>query len=60
MIGIELNTSCSNLIPLGMEQGIYINVTRQYVIRLLPPLIIEKSHIDFAIEKIVKIVNLVH
>lgn len=60
MIGIELNTPCSNLIPLGMEQGIYINVTRQYVIRLLPPLIIEKSHIDFAIEKIVKIVNLLH
>ena len=40
MIGIELNRPCADLVRLALEAGLLINVTRDKVVRLLPPLII--------------------
>lgn len=57
MIGIELKIPCVDLIAKALEHGLYINVTRQNTIRLLPPLIIEKPHIDFAVERLVTIIE---
>lgn len=57
MIGIELNTPCQELVAIALKNELFINVTRQYIIRLLPPLIIEKSEIDYALEKLVLIIN---
>lgn len=57
MIGIELKIPCIDLISKALAHGLYINVTRQKVIRLLPPLIIEQSQIDFAVEQLVKIIE---
>lgn len=57
MIGIELKRPCVDLIAKALEQGLYINVTRQKIIRLLPPLIIEQAEIDFAVENLVKIIE---
>ncbi len=57
MIGIELNKPCQNISPIALEHGLFFNVTRKCIIRLLPPLIIEKSHIDFAIEKLALVIN---
>jgi len=47
MIGIELNQSCRELVSRALAEGLVINVTAGNVIRLLPPLIIERGEIDF-------------
>ena len=38
MIGIELDTPCTDLVAQAAEQGLLINVTAEKVVRLLPPL----------------------
>jgi len=45
MIGIELNIKCVDLVVKALEKGLVINVTKEKVIRLLPPLICEEKHI---------------
>lgn len=60
MIGIELDIPCQQIVPIAIQHGLFLNVTRQYIIRLLPPLIIEKSHIDLAVNKIKIILDLLH
>ncbi len=57
MIGIELDTPCFEILPIALQHGLFFNITRQSVIRLLPALIIEKHHIDFAIEKLVLVIE---
>lgn len=52
MIGIELKKSIPDLMLLGLKQGLLFNVTRDKIIRLLPPLIIKKTEIDLAIDKL--------
>ncbi|MGI8738466.1 MAG: aspartate aminotransferase family protein [Gammaproteobacteria bacterium] len=47
MVGIELVSPCRVLVARALEQGLVINVTAGNVIRLLPPLIIERGEIDF-------------
>ena len=38
MIGIELDRPCGELVKLGLDAGLLINVTAEKVVRLLPPL----------------------
>ncbi len=45
MIGIELDKPCSELVGKALSVGLLINVTQDKVIRLLPPLIIDKNQI---------------
>ena len=45
MIGIELNCNCTELVVKALEKGLVLNVTKERIIRLLPPLICEKKHI---------------
>lgn len=40
MIGIELDRPCGQLVTLGLDAGMLINVTADTVVRLLPPLIL--------------------
>ena len=42
MIGIELTIPCSEIVNIALEKKLLINVTADRVIRLLPPLIINK------------------
>lgn len=46
MIGIELDRPCGELVNMGLEAGILINVTAGNVVRLLPPLIISDDEAD--------------
>jgi len=46
MIGIELKTACKELVTQALQKGLLINVTADNVIRLLPPLIIDKTQAD--------------
>ena len=46
MMGIEVDRDINHLKDLALEKGLLINVTRNNVIRLLPPLIISDSQAD--------------
>jgi acetylornithine/N-succinyldiaminopimelate aminotransferase len=50
MIGIELDTPCTELVQMALGKGLLINVTQEKVIRLLPPLIIDDLQIKQLIE----------
>jgi acetylornithine/N-succinyldiaminopimelate aminotransferase len=47
MIGVELTFPCGNFINIMRERSVLTNCTNDTVIRILPPLITEKSDIDF-------------
>ena len=45
MIGIQLNVTCTDLVIKALDKGLVINVTKENVIRLLPPLICKEEHV---------------
>jgi acetylornithine aminotransferase len=47
MLGIEMSFTCSNLVKDLFNKSILSNCTNENVVRLLPPLIISKSDLDF-------------
>ena len=57
MIGIELNASCAELVDSCLKKKLLINVTAERVIRLLPPLIFDKSNADTMIEILVNCIE---
>ncbi len=50
MLGIELARPCGELVKRALAQGLLINVTAERVVRLLPPLIIERGDSDRLLE----------
>jgi acetylornithine aminotransferase len=46
MIGIQLAVACKELVGAALARGLLINVTADSVVRLLPPLILEREHAD--------------
>ncbi|MCE2679408.1 MAG: aspartate aminotransferase family protein [Burkholderiales bacterium] len=50
MIGIELLRPCGVLVARALEKGLILNVTRDNVIRLLPPLVMTQSDADALVE----------
>lgn len=50
MIGIELQKKCSDVVERARKNGLLINCTADKVLRLLPPLVIEKEQLDRAIQ----------
>ena len=45
MIGIELKMNCADLVIKALKKRLVINVTKDKIIRLLPPLICEEEHV---------------
>lgn len=52
MIGIELDRNAQDLKRIGLENGILLNITRDTVIRLLPPLVITENEIDELVKRL--------
>jgi acetylornithine/succinyldiaminopimelate/putrescine aminotransferase len=50
MAAAELRTSGKSVVRQALEAGLLLNCTQEKVLRFLPPLIIEKHHIDEAIK----------
>ncbi len=50
MLGLEIKENCQEMVLKALERGLLINCTAERVIRFVPPLIIQKEHVDFAIE----------
>jgi acetylornithine/N-succinyldiaminopimelate aminotransferase len=46
MIGIELSKPCGDLVKEALKQGLLINVTSDKVVRLLPPLVMQRSEAE--------------
>jgi acetylornithine aminotransferase/acetylornithine/N-succinyldiaminopimelate aminotransferase len=49
MVAAELRTSGKSVVQQALKAGLLINCTQDKVLRFLPPLIIEKQHVDEAI-----------
>jgi predicted acetylornithine/succinylornithine family transaminase len=50
MIGVQLNGPGKDIVDKCLEMGVRINCTNNTVLRLMPPMIATKNHIDQAIE----------
>jgi acetylornithine/N-succinyldiaminopimelate aminotransferase len=57
MIGIELDGPCNVLTTRACEAGLLISVTADNVIRLLPPLIMNRAEADEVVERLVPLVK---
>lgn len=51
MIGIELDTPCKEIMQMGLDNGIILNVTSDRVVRLLPPLTLSDQEATVIAEK---------
>jgi acetylornithine/N-succinyldiaminopimelate aminotransferase len=57
MIGIELDRPCGELVRAALDAGLLINVTHDTVIRLLPPLVIDRAEADLIVDRLVPLVR---
>jgi acetylornithine/N-succinyldiaminopimelate aminotransferase len=57
MIGMELDRPCNVLTTRACEAGLLISVTADNVIRLLPPLIMNRAEADEVVERLVPLVK---
>lgn len=57
MIGIELASDANHLRQLALNEGVLLNVTRDRIIRLLPPLIIDLDQAEQIIEVVCSLVE---
>lgn len=55
MLGIELDKPCRAAIKIGLEEGLLFNVTKDKVIRLLPPLTLNKEEASLLLERLEKV-----
>ncbi len=55
MLGLKLNIEPPAFVAKAIEHGLLVVGAADNTVRLLPPLIIEKNHIDEALEKLTKI-----
>ena len=49
MLGLELDRECRDTVLKALQRGLVINCTAGNVLRFLPPLIVEKEHVDEAV-----------
>ena len=52
MIGIELETPCTQILNNALSEGILLNVTAGNVVRLLPPYILTDAEADELVRRI--------
>ncbi len=57
MLGIELDRPCGELVAQAITQGLLINVTSDKVVRLLPPLIINKEEATQIVDGVVSLIK---
>jgi acetylornithine aminotransferase len=60
MIGIELKKPCKEMIHCALKTGLLINVVQQKIIRLLPPLIIQKEEVEQICQKLTEALEIFH
>lgn len=57
MIAVELAAPCGELVQKALDEGLLINVTRDNVIRMLPPLILSDEEADELVSRVSRVIN---
>ncbi len=57
MIAVEMASPCAELVERALEEGLLINVTRDNVVRLLPPLVLTDAEADELIARVARVIN---
>ena len=57
MIAVELNSPCTELVQSALDNGLLLNVTRDNVVRLLPPLTLSDAEADELIALVALVIN---
>jgi len=57
MLGIELDRPCGELVTDALEAGLLINVTADRIVRLLPPLILERAEAEQIIREVARLIK---
>ncbi len=57
MIGIELSKPCGDLVKEALNRGLLINVTSDKVVRLLPPLVMQRNEAEQVVNTLSAIVK---
>ncbi len=57
MIGIELDRPCAELVRRALDAGLLINVTRDKVVRLLPPLTISEDEANQLLDGVIALIK---
>ena len=50
--GLELDRDAAAVVPAGLERGVIVNRTAETVVRLLPPLVIERAEAEEALDRL--------
>jgi acetylornithine/N-succinyldiaminopimelate aminotransferase len=57
MIGIELDRDVNHFKTEALDQGLLLNITRNNIIRLLPPLIIDQAQAEQIVDTVCKLID---
>jgi len=57
MIGIELDRDVNHFKTDALDQGLLLNITRNNIIRLLPPLIIDQAQAEQIVDTVCKLID---
>jgi acetylornithine aminotransferase len=57
MIAVELAAPCGELVANALQEGLLINVTRDNVVRLLPPLTLSDEDADELVARVARVIN---
>ena len=57
LIGIELDTPCTELVTAALDNGLLINVTANNTIRLLPPLVLSDAEATQLVDKLCSLID---
>lgn len=57
MMGIELDRPAMDMRSVGLKNGVIFNVTAETVVRLLPPLIINREEIDELVKRLTRTID---
>ncbi|MBM3128638.1 MAG: aspartate aminotransferase family protein [Chloroflexi bacterium] len=55
MIGVEMDIDAAKIRDIGYTQGLLLIQAREKVVRLVPPLVLQKTHVDELIEKLSRV-----
>ena len=57
MLAVELASPCGELVKRAIDAGVLLNVTRDNVVRLLPPLTMSDAEADELVERVAAVIN---
>ena len=60
MMGIEMDSPCTELVSMALERGLLVNVTAERVIRMLPPLNLSEAEVDQVAERLCDSIKALH